>query len=49
LRDPKSVLCAATLLAEIGDDRARYPTADSLAADAGITPVAIESGTCQRS
>jgi transposase len=43
-RDPKSVICAATLLAEIGDDRARYPTANSLAADAGMTPVAIESG-----
>ncbi len=43
-RDPKSVICAATLLAEIGDDRNRYPTADALAADAGMTPVAIESG-----
>jgi hypothetical protein len=28
------VLCAATLLAEIGDCRARYPTADALAGDA---------------
>ena len=43
-RDPKSVICAATLLAEIGDDRARYPTAEHLAADAGMTPVAVESG-----
>lgn len=43
-RDPKSVLCAATLLAEIGDDRARYHTPDALAADAGMSPVAIESG-----
>ena len=43
-RDPKSVICAAGLLAEIGDNRARYPTRDSLAADAGMAPVAIESG-----
>jgi transposase len=43
-RDPKSVICAAGLLAEIGDNRARYPTRDSLAADAGMAPIAIESG-----
>jgi len=43
-KDPKSVICAATLLAEIGDDRNRYPTPDALAADAGMCPVAIESG-----
>jgi len=43
-KDPKSVVCAATLLAEIGDDRGRYPTAEHLAADAGMTPVAVESG-----
>jgi transposase len=43
-RDPKSVICAAGLLAEIGDNRARYPTRDSLAADAGQTPVTIQSG-----
>lgn len=43
-KDPKSVICAATLLAEIGDDRSRYPTADHLAADAGMSPVAVESG-----
>jgi len=43
-KDPKSVICAATLLAEIGDDRARYPTAEALAADAGMAPIAIESG-----
>jgi len=42
--DPKSVLTAAGLLAEIGDNRARYPTPDSLAADAGQAPVAKESG-----
>ena len=43
-RDPKSVVCAAALLAEIGDCRARYRTADALAADAGMSPVAVESG-----
>ena len=43
-KDPKSVITAATLLAEIGDCRARYPTAEALAADAGMTPVAVESG-----
>jgi transposase len=40
----KSVITAAELLAEIGDCRERYPTADALAADAGMSPVAIESG-----
>jgi transposase len=43
-KDPKSVICAATLLAEIGDSRERYPTAEHLAADAGMAPVAVESG-----
>jgi len=43
-RDPKSVLTAAGLLAEIGDDRGRYRDADSLAADGGVAPVAVESG-----
>jgi transposase len=43
-RDPKSVITAAGLLAEIGDNRARYPTNDSLAADAGQAPVTIQSG-----
>ena len=43
-RDPKSVICAAGLLAEIGDNRARYPHRDALAADGGQAPVAIESG-----
>ena len=43
-RDPKSVITAAGLLAEIGDNRHRYPHRDSLAADAGMAPVAIESG-----
>jgi len=39
-----AVLCAATLLAEIGDCRRRYPHRDSIAADAGQAPVAVESG-----
>ncbi len=39
-----AVLCAATLLAEIGDSRARYPHRDALAAQAGHAPVAVESG-----
>ena len=43
-RDPKSVVTAAGLLAEIGDNRARYPTNAALAADGGQAPVAIESG-----
>ena len=43
-RDRKSVITAASLLAEIGDNRARYPTNDSLAADAGQAPVTIQSG-----
>lgn len=43
-RDPKSIVTAAGLLAEIGDNRSRYPHRDALAADAGQAPVAIESG-----
>jgi transposase len=43
-RDPKSVLTAAGLLAEIGDNRARYPTDDTLAADGGQAPVTKQSG-----
>ena len=43
-RDPKSVVCAAALLTEIGDCRTRYHCADALAADAGMSPVAVESG-----
>ena len=39
-----TVLTAATLLCEIGDCRARYPTRESLAGDAGQSPVAVESG-----
>ena len=43
-RSRSSVICAATLLAEIGDCRARYPHRDSIAADGGQAPVAKESG-----
>src|SRR5206468_11165884 len=43
-RDPKSVVTAAGLLCEIGDNRARYPTEAALAADGGQAPVAVESG-----
>ena len=43
-RSPRSVLTAATLLAEIGDCRERYPTRDALAGDAGQAAVALESG-----
>jgi len=43
-KKPSSVICAAELLAEIGDCRARYPTRDTLAADAGQAAVAKESG-----
>jgi len=34
-RDPRSVITAAELLAEIGDCRGRYPTGEALAGDAG--------------
>jgi transposase len=40
----ESVICPATLLAEIGDCRARYPHRDAIAADGGQAPVAVESG-----
>jgi len=43
-RNPESVICAAILLAEIGDCRGRYPRADALAADGGQAAIAIESG-----
>ena len=39
-----SFITAAELLAEIGDCRSRYQTADALAGDAGQAAVAIESG-----
>jgi transposase len=43
-RDPKSVVTAAELLAEIGDRRERHPNSSSLEAIAGQAPVAVESG-----
>jgi transposase len=43
-KDPNSVVCAAALLAEIGDCRARHRSAEALAANAGMSPVAVESG-----
>jgi transposase len=41
---PDAVICAATLLGEIGDSRHRYRHRDAIAADAGQAPVAVESG-----
>ncbi len=35
---------AAQILAELGDDRARFPTADQLAAEGGVAPVTHASG-----
>ena len=43
-KGPYSVITAAELLAEIGDCRARYPSRDALAGDAGQAAVATESG-----
>jgi transposase len=43
-RDPKSVVTAAGLLCEIGDNRARYPRSDTMAADGGQAPVTKQSG-----
>lgn len=43
-RDPKSVVTAAELLAEIGDCRDRHPTSASLEAIAGQAPIAVQSG-----
>lgn len=37
-------ICAAQLLAEIGDDRGRFVSADHLAAEGGVAPVTRESG-----
>jgi transposase len=38
---------AATLLAEIGDVRGRFPTEDALAAAAGVAPSTRASGRCR--
>jgi transposase len=37
-------VCAAMLLAELGDDRGRFVSADHLAAEGGVAPVTRESG-----
>jgi transposase len=47
-RDPKTAICPASLLAEIGDCRDRYPTIAALAGDSGQAPVAVESGKSKR-
>jgi len=39
---------AAQILAELGEDPARYPTNDALAAEAGVAPVTYRSGTYRR-
>ena len=46
--DPRSAVCAAAMLAEMGDCRDRYPTDAALAADGGQAPVAVESGRSKR-
>ena len=46
--DPKTAICPATILAEMGDCRERYPTIAALAADGGQAPVAVESGKSKR-
>jgi transposase len=43
-RDPKTAICPAMLIAELGDARGRYPSEAAMAADAGMSPVALESG-----
>ena len=37
-------ICAAQILAELGDVRERFPTDDQLAAEAGVCPVTHASG-----
>lgn len=37
-------VCAAQLLAELGDDRGRFVSAEQLAAEGGVAPVTRESG-----
>ena len=43
-RSPNTTLTAASLVAQIGHCRERYPTNEALAAAAGMSPVAVESG-----
>jgi len=37
-------VCAAQILAELGDDRVRFTSAEHLAAEAGVAPITRESG-----
>jgi len=37
-------VCAAQILAELGDERQRFPTDAQLAAEAGVAPLTYESG-----
>ena len=37
-------VCAAQILSELGDERARFPNDSQLAAEAGVAPVTYESG-----
>jgi transposase len=46
--DPRTAICPATMIAEIGDCRDRYPAVAALAGDGGQSPVAIESGRSKR-
>jgi transposase len=46
--DPKTAICPATMIAEIGDCRERYPAVAALAGDGGQSPVAVESGKSKR-
>jgi transposase len=46
--DPKTAICPATMLAEMGDCRDRYPKVAALAGDGGQAPVAVESGKSKR-
>ena len=41
-------ICAAQILAELGDVRERFPTEDQLAAEAGVCPVTHASGKSRR-
>jgi transposase len=47
-QDPKTAVCPAIILAEMGDCRERYPTVAALGADGGQSPVAVESGKSKR-
>jgi len=42
------LVTTATLLAEIGEDRTRFPSAGSLLAEAGLAPVTRQSGSSRR-